>query len=309
MSTKHVTVQDIKALTNAQYDACRVSAGKRIKRRAGDKPTRKRFERELEPLFSLLDFVALLVGLSAWLVSSIHILTHAARQAAVSYSTTISGVDFAGITVDQMTYGTIHQVGLITLAESAMILFMVMHSSRARRDQRRGENVITYALRNTFTIPLLLSLMAAGFTLYANMQSGVGVLESLLPPAVTIGLGIYFERLLAEMIKRRKAVTTDYLQAMKAWDAAQGDIESHPDYLPYFRQALAQKLMGLKPQRDYGDIPIVVVKQAVARELYRDTWAYEADAPAVGSAPLNPFEVATATAVKAPAVATGNGQG
>jgi hypothetical protein len=272
-----VTLHHVKPLNNNQYDSCRTEAVQRVQAKVGERPERKHFERELEPLWQPLDVIALIVGLSAWLVSSIHILTHAGRMAAQSFAETVAAVNLAGFHVSEATYGHVHQLGLITLAESAMILFMVMHSSRLKPPQRRAESNITYAMRTGPSIPLLLALMAAGFTLYANMQSGVGILESLLPPAVTIGLGIYFERIIAEMIKRRKDVTARYLEAMRIWEAAQRDIESHPDFLPFFRQALAQKIMSLKPQKDYPQVPIAVVKQAVAREMYRDQWAFEDD--------------------------------
>lgn len=273
--TNTISLQHIKALTNHQYDACRAEAIRRIRRKVGDRPERRDFQRQLDPLWQPLDFVALLVGLSAWLVSSIHILTHAARIAANSFSVTVENAALAGWIVDSNTYGKVHQAGLIVLAESAMIMFMIMHEVRDRRPQKHGENVTAYLLRTGPSIPLLLALMAAGFALYANLQSGVGLLESVLPPAVTIGLGIYFERLISEMIQRRKEVTIRYLDAMRVWEAAQKDIESHPDFLPYFRQAIAQKLMSLKPQRDYPNVPIGVIKQAVAREMYRDQWSYE----------------------------------
>lgn len=326
-----VTLHHIKPLNNNQYDSCRAEAVQRVQGKVGERPERKRFERELEPLWQPLDVIALIVGLSAWLVSSVHILTHAGRMAAQSFSETVASVNLAGFHVSEATYGHVHQLGLIILAESAMILFMVMHSSRLKPPQRRNESDIAYAARTGLSIPLLLALMAAGFTLYANMQSGVGILESLLPPAVTIGLGMYFERIIAEMIKRRKDVTTRYLEAMRIWEAAQRDIESHPDFLPFFRQALAQKLMSLKPQKDYPHVPIAVIKQSVAREMYRDQWAFEDDsrvieqvrgimsAPAPVTSPpkagdVNPTPGSSPTAAAqiappAPVMLTGNGNG
>lgn len=256
---KEITLKDIKPLTNTQYDQCRQEAVERVRTKVGDRPQRKDFERELEPLWHPLDFIALLVGLSAWAVSSVHILTHAGRMAAESFSRTVSAVEIAGAQIEQAAYGGVHQVGFIVLAESAMILFMVMHSSREIVQRQKGEQAIPFWLRRSVSIPLLLALMTALFVIVANWQSGVGPLESILPPAVTIGLGIYFERLISETLRRRKDVTARYLEAMRLYEAAQKDIESHPDFHAVFPAGdraeadVPEAAEGLRECADCGD--------------------------------------------------------
>lgn len=274
-----ITVKDIRGLTTVQYDGCKETAKQRIKDRAGEKPARRDFARQLEPLWNVLDLFALAVGVSAWLVSNSHILTHSGQQAAASYQiaeAAQTASNYIGDLWEAITFGRVHQVGFMVLAEAAMILFMVMHNARHVLPQQKGETLAAYRTRRYFSIPLVLALLSAAFVFYANVTAGVGPLESILPPAVTIGLGLYFEQKLSQQIARQRDVTGRYLAALGKWEAAQSaNIEEHPDYLPFLRQELAQKLLTLKPQKDYPDVPVVVIRQAVARELYRDQWAYE----------------------------------
>lgn len=258
-----ITIADIRGLTTAQYDRCKTQAESRVQSRAGDKPRRRAFTRELEPLWGILDMAALLVLLSAWLVSSAHILTHVGQSAYTAYQS-VTPAQYSGWLWGISGYGLVHQLGYIVLAESAMVLFMTMYAAGQGWQWRR-------------VIPLALALGSALFVVIANWQSGVGELESILPPAVTIGLGFWLEGKLAEQLKRQQAVTARYLEAVERYELAQQDIDHHPDYLPYLRQELAQKILSLKPQRDYTDVPVDVLRRAVARELYRDQWAYESE--------------------------------
>ncbi len=265
------TLTKIRGLTNREYDACRDEAIERVKAKAGVKPQRKDFQRNYEPLFSVLDIFALLVGLSAWAVSSAHILIHTGQMAYASYQT-VDKSAYAGTLWDATLYGNLHQIGFIVLAETAMILFAVMWS--ASKPQRRpNQHIVAYMLQSVLSIPFWLAVMTAIFVVVANVQSGIGALESILPPAVTIGLGIYAEGKLAELIRRRQDVTTRYLKELASWEAAQRNIERHPDFLPFFRQAIAARLQ----RKNQDELPLVVLRQAVAREMQREVWAYEDD--------------------------------
>ena len=280
-----VTLETIKGLSTAQYDRCKGTAEQRIRERAGDKPRRRDFVRELEPLWGILDIAALLVLLSAWLVSSAHILTHVGQASFNAYQAVQPG-QFAGWLWNSEWYGYAHQIGYIILAESAMILFMTMFAAMHHRE---GEGQVAFYARKM--IPLGLALGSALFVVVANWQSGVGELESILPPAVTIGLGFWLEGKLATQLERQKAITARYLEAVERYELAQMEVESHPDYLPYLRQEVAQKLMSITPQKNYPDVPIPVLKAAVARELYRDEWAFQEQATFTAGGltePVNP---------------------
>lgn len=266
-----VALTKVRGLTNREYDMCRDEAIGRVKAKAGDKPQRKDFLRNYEPLFSILDIFALLVGLSAWVISSAHILIHAGQMSFTSYQT-VDKAAYAGTLWDATLYGNLHQIGFIVLSETAMILFAVMWAAN-KPARRQGQHVLGYMLQSILSIPFWLAVMTAVFVVVANVQSGIGALESILPPAVTIGLGIYAEGKLAELIRRRQEVTTRYLQELGSWETAQRNIEHHPDFLPFFRQALALKVQ----RKNREELPLVLVRQAVAREMQREIWAYEDD--------------------------------
>ncbi|HSS97893.1 MAG TPA: hypothetical protein VLK33_12725, partial [Terriglobales bacterium] len=63
-------------------------------------------------------------------------------------------------------------------------------------------------------VSFALALLAGLFVLVANWQSGIGVLESLLAPAFTIGIGLKLEHLIVQTITRRESVDTRYLEAL-----------------------------------------------------------------------------------------------
>ncbi len=69
--------------------------------------------------------------------------------------------------------------------------------------------------------------------------------------------------------------------------------------------------MSLKPQKDYESVPIVVMKQAVAREMYRDRWSYEDGAPEGEAVLSNPMPAAVAMPQQMPLIfavqSNGNG--
>lgn len=319
--TKELTLKDVRGLSTAQYDACKEAAITRIKGRAGERPNRRQFARQLEPLWNVLDVFALIVGLAALLVSSAHILAHAGEQAAVSYNGIAIEEGFAGDMWSRLVYGQAHQYGLIALSESAMILFMVMHSARQVAPRRKDESAASFWARRSLSIPLALALLSAVFVLSANLSADVGLLEAVLPPAVTIGLGVYFETKIAEMMRRQRETTARYMAAMVKWELAQAaNLEEHPDYLPYLRQELAQKLKTYQPLKGLDEPPQALIEAAVARELYRDEWAYKTTATAAADRPTQAAQAAPLpelqpvqtihppTAIPAPA-GNGNGNG
>jgi hypothetical protein len=261
----------IKGLTNREYDMCREEAIDRVKTKAGERPQRKDFLRNYEPLFSILDIFALLVGLSAWAISSAHILIHAGQMSFASYQT-VNKAAYAGTLWDATLYGNLHQIGFIVLSETAMILFAVMWAANKPK-RRQGQHVLGYMLQSVLSIPFWLAVITAVFVVVANVQSGIGALESILPPAVTIGLGIYAEGKLAELIRRRQEITARYLQELSTWETAQRNIEHHPDFLPFFRQALALRIQ----RKNREELPLVIVRRSVAREMQREISAYEDD--------------------------------
>ncbi|MCA0453394.1 MAG: hypothetical protein LCI00_05425 [Chloroflexi bacterium] len=252
-----LTVEGLMPLTTRQYDEAREKALERVAKRIGDKPTRKQFLRELAPLWTILDIIALVVFVPALLVSSVHIISHMGALANQSYE--VAGLSQAGTIISRDAYVAIHQWFMIPLAEGSMILFMVMFGL-----YRHGWRHWVY---------LALAFVALLFVTVANWQSGIGALESILAPIFTIGIGLKLEHLIVQMLKRRSEVDTNYLQAVAIWEAATADATSHPDYLPVFRQEVWAALV--KKNKEYADAPRGFKYGAVEREMARDRWAYE----------------------------------
>ena len=258
--SNQVSLANLKPLTSTQYDEARKRALTRVQARIGDKPTRKQFTREMGSLFTLLDALALAVFVPALLVSSVHILQHMGALANASYPTIATYS--AGTVIGRDLYTAIHQWATVPLAEASMLLFLVMFAMSART-WRKG-------------VYFWLALAAILFVIVANVQSGLGLLESLLPPMFTVGIGVHLETLIVRQLQRREDVQTRYMAALEVWERSSADPTKHPDFMPLVRAemwtALAKKNPGMV------DAPVAFRHAAVRRELSRETWVYE-DAP------------------------------
>ncbi|MBZ0302179.1 MAG: hypothetical protein K8J31_20690 [Anaerolineae bacterium] len=261
MATQTVihNLTDLKPLTTDQYDACKGRAIERLQARIGDKPTRKQFKRDYALLWNLLDLLALVIFLAALAISSLHILAYSGQQATVSYNAS-SAAAVTGLKVDAHTYGVIHQIGFVLLAEAAMLLFFVLFRTRQRLEK---------------WLALGLAVMAMVFVIAANLSSGLNVFLSILAPAFTIGIGFRLEALTAENLRRNADIDRRYLEALTIWERAQDDLTTHPDYRPLLAQEIWEKLISLKANSEFRDAPQDFKQGAVYRELERDAWAYK----------------------------------
>lgn len=259
----------IKSLTTDQYDQCRERAIERVKTRIGGKPNRSDFRRELSPLWTVLDLLALVVFVPAFMVSSIHIITHMGKLAADSYSAVSQAT--AGTIIGRDLYTAAHQWAFIFLAEGAMILFLVMFGM-----SKDGWRKWVY---------FVLAVAALLFVFVANWQSGMGALESLLAPVFTVGIGLKLEHLITQSMQRRAEVDARYLEALTLYETSSQDATQHPDFMPMLRQEIWQKLISLQTNRDFRDALPSFKAAAVQRETQRDTWAYEL--PQLSPVPMN----------------------
>ena len=253
-----LTLNELKPLTIEQYDQCRGRALERVTKRIGDKPTRQRFMRELGPVWTMLDIIAVVVFIPAFIISSIHIIAHMGHLSEESFNASIQAG--AGVVFGRDLYIALHQLMAIPLAEGSLILFLVMFGMSSRNGWRRW-------------VYLALATLAGVFVLVANWQSGIGLLESLLAPAFTIGIGLKLEHLIVQTVSRRRAVDTQYLEALAIYEAATVEPASHPDFMPMFRQALWEKLVSLKANEAFREAPAGFKHLAVKRELSREEWA------------------------------------
>lgn len=291
MSEQIYDLDGLKPLTSNQYDGCKTKAIDRLKKRVGDKPTRKQFKREYSPLVTVLDYVALVVFIAALAVSSTHIMQLAAQEAAASYKLIQTGWQF-----DQNTYTVIHQLGLIALAEASAILFLVMHNLTAGNRASRPVWLRPVGLFG------FMAVCSAAFVFAANLVSGLHPFIAVLPPLFTLGVGYRLETIITELLRRQREIDTAYQQALDAWTVAQSDIQKHPEFKALFAQELWQALTsGAKSRTPYKDAPAGFRVAAVKREMQRDSWAYDLDGlPTVtsykegGEETENPTTAATA---------------
>lgn len=260
--SQSLSLDRLKPLTTDQYDQARARAITRVQQRIGERPTRAQFKRELGSIFTLLDLLALIAFIPALIISSIHVATHMTLLANASYSP--SGA------IGRDLYVVAHALAFIPLAEASILLFSVMFAMSAAGWRR--------------WVFLALAAAATGFVLIANIQSGIGVLESILAPLFTVGISLHLESLIVRSLKRRDAVNERYLDALAIYEAASADPAKHPEYLPLLRAEVWQRLMQLGTNKAFADAPTSLKHAAVRREMQRDSWSYE-DAPPYPAAP------------------------
>jgi len=254
----------MKPLTTEQYEIAREKAIERVKGRIGEKPTREQFRREMATIFTPLDYLAIVVFVAALLISSAHIIAHMGKITATNF---VAGYT-AGIVLDVTTYTVVHQIGMIMLAEASMLLFMVMHGTG--KDQRAGRKGIAKQL----SVSLILAIIAGVFVFTANVQSGIGLLESLMPPLFTVGIGFRLETLIVELLTRRTTIDLRYMSAMDTFERASHDPTAHPDFAAFFKQQIWEKLTSLVVNKEWKDAPSGFRSSIVRREMERDSWAY-----------------------------------
>lgn len=276
-----LNLESLKPLTTLQFDECKDRAVKRVERHLGEKPSRAQFQRELGRLWTVLDLLALVVFIPALLISSIHIVTHVGALSSAAFD----GLNQAGsgTVLGKDLFVAAHQWLLIPLAEGSMILFLVMFGV-SRDGWRRW-------------VYFLLAALAVVFVLAANLSSGLGLLESVLAPAFTIGIGLKLEHLILQYLKRSTEVTKKYLEALATWEAATADATQHPDYLPYLMNELWAALMKPKGNQWAIEAPPGFKLAAVRRELSRENWTHgDVEPVAEFTAEAQPEEVKPAAA-------------
>lgn len=271
-----LTLRDLKPLTNSQYDDCKKRALKRTNDSIGEKPTRAQFQRELGSLWTVLDIIAGLVFFPALLISSVHIISHMGSLAMTAYGNLKQGQ--VGTVISQADFVNIHQVMAIPLAEGSMILFLVMFGL-TRRGWRRW-------------VYFTLSVIASVFILVANLSSGLAWFEALLAPAFTIGIGLKLEHLIAQSLARRRDVDEKYIAAVAVYESATHDAATHPNYKPFLKQEIVQALIAKSKANVWlADADSPFKAAAVAREMARDSWAFDDSIQAADSwTPSEPVE-------------------
>lgn len=269
-------LKTLKGLTLTQYDDAKATTFGRVQKLIGQKPTRKSLQREQASLFTPLDFLAIIVFLAAFWVSSVHIITHMGKLATSTYSETTEPLGFV---VDGQTYAVAHQMSFIFLAEASMLLFMVTWRMQTRDHTGTlklpliGQTKIPTKI---FSVYLILSLIAMSFVLVANLASGLTVLEALMPPMFTIGLGFHVEHIIVQWLDRRTLLDKRFIEKMDIWEKSSEDPTTHPKYRELLMREVWDKIARVRDNKELADAPAQLKLVAVHRELERDQWTSEA---------------------------------
>lgn len=262
-------------LSGLQYDKVKNNVKQAMLRELGKEPDRKSVSRDLGPLLGPEDWLAVAVFIAAFVVSAIHILSLIGRMAGDLTNT--SGGD--GVLITSSLFIKAHQLGFVALAEFAMILFMVRWRLWAKR--REEKLTLKYGdaprprgsfLGSFLSIDMCLAMLAAGFTLHANLDSKLPLLESIMPPLFTIGIGIHLEHVFVETLERRKIMSRLLDEKITEWHLAVANVMASPGYKKLLVRSLWEAILQ-NPQNAWGaDEPADFKWAAVQREFGREDW-------------------------------------
>lgn len=265
----------LKPLTLTQYDQAKTAALARVKPLIGEKPDRKMVARDQGKLLTPLDWLALVVFIAALVISSVHIIHHAGKLAQTACKATTETIP--GISIAPDTCVKFHQGGFIFLSEASMLLFMVSwRVGKPKEPVRKRVPILGLEIdTHLFSVPLALALLAMSFVLLANVSSGLTLLEAVMPPIFTIGIGFHVEHIITETIRREAELMTKLRHRLAIWEAADDDPTSHPAYRQLLLREIWEMLIKVKENRELIDVPGTFKYAAVQRELLRDGWAAE----------------------------------
>lgn len=262
----------------------------KIKLKIGPEPKRKQVKKDQGNLFGLEDWLAIVVFLASFFISSIHILSMVsqiasdiiAQEQAAEAAIELSGVDhteYMGIEIEPSTFIKAHQVGFALLAEFAMILFMVRWRLESKRKReiaiQNGQNISAwYNIRQMFNINFFLAMIAVIFTLRANLTSNLPPLEAIMPPLFTIGIGTYLEGIFVEVKLRAKELDVMYRERLDTWKNGMAHIHQHPDYERILIKDVWSELRRSLPEVGIKETQLTPPWkwELVKRELNSDRW-------------------------------------
>lgn len=264
-------------LTSEQYDKVKAQVEARALKELGAEPTRKSVRYDMGPLFNPEDYFAIIVFCAAFVVSAIHIATLMGGIVAGLVTAPVQG----GIYIAQSVIIQAHQIAFILLAETAMILFMVRWRLGVRElmeslKKAQGTDMPKLRprdhLRRFLSVDLCLALLAVGFTLYANLESRLPFLESVMPPLFTIGIGIHLEHVFVELLHRQKTLGSLLVQRQSEWREAVERVRTSKEYRRLLTRLLWEALLQVNPSARGMAFTDKEKWALVQREISRETW-------------------------------------
>lgn len=270
MTNYTTNLNELQGLTANQLELAREAAIARVKRIAGDKPTRDQFRREYAPIWDIQLKAGALLFLMLFLISGLHIWQYMTDYAMQTYQP-VEGA--AGLTIPVHMWAFVHQFGGVFISELGIIFFMVWHNKRTH----------LRASRKWYLRPLspfiLLAIAAAAMVLIANLSNGENSFVAIIPPLFTMGLSIPLETAIVESDKRKAEIDSRYVEALDKWQKAAHNPEDHPEYQGFLYRAVWEKLISYKANAAYADADRAFKMAAVRRELDKDNWTDAGEHP------------------------------
>jgi hypothetical protein len=233
---------DMKQLNTEQYERCKMAALDRVASRIGDKPRRANYKRDYDFILNWMDAPLIIIFVGALLVSALHVFDFASTTAGHHYES----VDFVtGIRAGHWWYVATQQISYLLMAEFAMLSFFTVWrlQTRSRQDWYKYLN-----------LSFVLAVVAAGFVVVVNVAgSGTLNIPGILPPLLTIGIGIRLEEIMSEALARKTEIENKYVAALQQWEQASADPSKHRDYMPLLRSEIWQYLtVRLQSNKDFA---------------------------------------------------------
>lgn len=272
--TKEEFLDRLAPLNSRQFDNVKVKVKESLLKNLGPQPDRKSVTRDMGPLLRPDDWLALIIFVAAFAVSAIHIMS---LVGGVTSNLNVS-VNSNTLQISSLAFNVTHQLSFILLAEFSMILFMVRWrlSTRRRHEIYTVEGVLVMSVGQRvvdyLSIDLVLAILAVGFTLYANLESKLPLIESILPPLFTIGIGFHLEHVFVEMLHRNEVFGKMLSDKITSWELAVNNVMNSAEYKKLLIRSLWDGIISIPSNAWAMDYPPEFKWAAVNREFDKESW-------------------------------------
>jgi hypothetical protein len=254
---------DIQPLTQQQRLEARKKAQKVIQALEGEKPKLEHFRKSTSGKYpqwitGVVVVLSLVVLLTAFLLSAMR-LYH------IGYRTFYE-------TLEHDLSSTIAGFAIVVLSEAAAVLFTIALSVIGQtKTQRR---ILSASIAGTAALALSGNYYVA---LFEHKLTVFSVLESMLPPLLTLSTAYVLKELILNMIEQRHADQSTFERALMEWEHSTADPESHPKFLQAYPNELRDALLKSNRKRKavkeaMAELTNPQWKVLVTRELQADEW-------------------------------------
>ena len=256
-------IEHIQPLTQQQRLEARKKAIRLIEALAGEKPKREHFRNSMVSKYphwitALVIALSLIVLLTAFLLSAMR-LYH------IGYQTFYE-------TLQQDLSSTVAGFAIVLLSEAAAVLFTIAMSVIGQtRTQRR---ILLASIMGSAALALSGNYYVA---LYDQNVTVFSILESMLPPLLTLSTAYVLKELLLRVIEQRHADHVAFEQALLEWQQSIANPDQHPRFIQAYANELRDALVKLNRRRKLAREVIEGLDSShwqalVERELRAEDW-------------------------------------